>query len=173
MSKRETLSVEARLALVEDRLAILDILAGSPISSDTASEAYWQSMYSHNAVMDRGDDRVVANRNEIIEIVRSVEQASAIDNGMAHLASLPHIRIEGDRAIATGYLQVLVVDRSSPEVCLPGKGSRRVLVTYHLTVNRWEFERTGQGWKITKRTIRPMGTPAGRQLLSRGLASSD
>jgi hypothetical protein len=169
MSTAEFRQVEARLALIEDKLAILNILAGSPLSSDVASESYWQSMFAHNAVMDRGGDQGLVRRDEIMQIVSSAEQASA----MAHLAALPHIRIEGNRAVATGYLQVLVVDPNSPEVILPGKGARKGLVTYHLTVNRWEFERTDKGWQIARRVIRPMGTADGQDLLSRGIDGAD
>ena len=92
---------------------------------------------------------------------------------MAHVAALPHIRVEKDRAVATGYLQDLIVDPNSQEVDLPGKGLRKGLVTYHLTVNRWEFERNDKGWKIVKRVIRPIGTADGQSLLSRGIDSTD
>lgn len=173
MSKSEATQIEARLALIEDKLAILNILAGSPLSSDIASESYWQSMFAQNAVMDRGGMQEAVGRDEIMQIVRSVDQASAIESGMAHLAALPHIRIDGNRAVATGYLQVLVVDPNSPEVILPGKGARKRLVTYHLTVNRWEFERTDKGWQITRRVIRPMGTADAKELLSRGIDGAD
>jgi hypothetical protein len=173
MSTPDSTDLEMRLRLVEDKLEILNLLAGSPLSSDIASESYWESMFAHDAVMDRGGAHGLASRAEIMDIVRSADQASAIENGMAHVAALPHIRIDGDRAVATGYLQVLVVDPDSPQVHLAGKGSRKALATYHLTVNRWEFARTTQGWKVVKRTVRSIATPDGRSLLTRGIDSTD
>lgn len=173
MSRPDSSDLEMRLQLIEDKLAILNILAGSPLSSDVASESYWESMFAHDAVMDRGGTHGLESRAEIMDIVRGADQASAIESGMAHVAALPHIRIDGDRAVATGYLQVLVVDPDSPQVNLAGKGSRKALATYHLTVNRWEFARTDQGWQVTKRVVRAIATPDGRCLLNRGIDSTD
>ncbi len=170
MEAEKLTDMEARLRAVEDRLEILNLLAGSALSSDVASEAYWQSMFAPNATMDRGGSHGVENRDQIMEIVRSTSQAAAIESGMAHNLALPHIRIEGARAVATGYLQVLVLDPNSPTVTLPGKGSRQALVTYHLTVNQWELERTEQGWQVSRRVIRPIATEAAGQMLHGGIA---
>jgi hypothetical protein len=167
------MSMEERLRAIEDRLAILDLLAGSALSSDVASEAYWESMFAPNAVMDRGSDRGLEGRDQIMEIVRSTGQAEAIKSGMAHALALPRIRIDGDRAVATGYMQALVLDPNSPEVNLPGKGTRKSLVTFHLTVNRWELERTDAGWQVAKRVIRPIATEDTQQMLRRAIESSD
>ena len=173
MSTPDWEQMEARLRLVEDKLAILAVLSGSPLSSDVASETYWEAMFAQDAVMDRGGGRGLENREQIMEIVRSPSQASAADSGMAHFAGLPHIRIDGDRAVATGYLQVLVLDPHAPEVTLAGKGTRKALTTYHLTVNRWEFVRTEKGWQVARRIVRPKGTPEGQSLLTRGIDSTD
>ena len=173
MSTPDWEQMEARLRLVEDKLAILAVLSGSPLSSDVASETYWEAMFAQDAVMDRGGGRGLENREQIMEIVRGPSQASAIESGMAHVAGLPHIRIDGDRAVATGYLQVLVLDPNGPEVSLAGKGTRQALATYHLTVNRWDFARTERGWQVIRRTVRPIGTSDGQSLLSRGIDSTD
>jgi hypothetical protein len=170
MEAAKSTSVEQRLRAIEDRLDILNLLAGSALSSDVASEAYWQSMFAHNAEMDRGGGHAVANRKQIMEIVRGTNQAAAIKSGMAHSLALPHIRIDGDHAVATGYLQVLVLDPNSPTVTLAGKGSRQALVTYHLTVNRWELERTEQGWQVSRRVIRPIATEEAGEMLRSGIA---
>jgi hypothetical protein len=164
---------EARLRAVEDRLEILNLLAGSALSSDVASESYWEAMFADGAVMDRGADRAEENREQIMAIVRSTGQAAAIENGMAHAMAMPHVSIDGDRAVATGYLQVLVLDANSPEVRLPGKDVRKSLVPYHLTVNRWELARTAQGWQVTRRVIRPIATDDANQMLRSGIEAGN
>jgi hypothetical protein len=169
MTAAKSASMEERLRAVEDRLEILNLLAGSALSSDVASEAYWQSMFAHNAEMDRGGAHGVANRDQIMEIVCSTNQAAAIESGMAHSLALPHIQIDGDHAVATGYLQVLILDPDSPTVTLAGKGSRQALVTYHLTVNRWELERSGERWQVTRRVIRPIATEEAGAMLRSGI----
>jgi hypothetical protein len=108
-----------------------------------------------------------------MDIVRGSSQAAAIESGMAHAMAMPHIRIDGDRAVATGYLQVLVLDSNSPEVRLPGKDVRKALVTYHLTVNRWELARTAVGWQVRRRVIRPIATDDARQMLRSGIEADN
>ncbi|MGJ7916189.1 nuclear transport factor 2 family protein [Massilia sp. LXY-6] len=164
---------EARLRAVEDRLDILNLLAGSALSSDAASESYWEAMFADGAVMDRGGNRAEESREQIMDIVRSSSQAAAIESGMAHAMAMPHVHIDGDRAVATGYLQVLVLDPNSQEVRLPGKDVRKALTTYHLTVNRWELARTAAGWQVTRRVIRPIATEDANQMLRSGIEAGN
>jgi hypothetical protein len=173
METTQSSTTEARLRAIEDRLDILNLLAGSALSSDVASESYWQSMFADRAVMDRGGKLGEENRERIMDIVRSTSQAQAIESGMAHAMAMPHVRIDGDRAVATGYLQVLVLDPNSPDVRLPGKDVRKALVTYHLTVNRWELARTAAGWQVTRRVIRPIATDDARQMLRNGIEGGE
>jgi hypothetical protein len=155
---------------VEDRLAILELLAGSAMSSDTASEEFWAEMFTDDAVMDRGG--TVPNdigRESLLAIVRSPEQRAAINAGMAHLAQLPSITIDGDRATATGYLLVVVPDAEARAIVLPGKGSSAGLGIYQVTVNRWELTRTADGWKVSRRVVRALASDEARPILARGI----
>jgi hypothetical protein len=58
MTASDDASFSARLQAIEDRLAIIDLLAGSALSSDVASAEFWQSMFTTDAEMDRGDGLV-------------------------------------------------------------------------------------------------------------------
>jgi hypothetical protein len=164
-------ALEARLTALEDRLRILDILAGSAHSSDVASQDYWTEMFTEDAVMDRGETRPNdIGRTAIVAIVGAPEQHMAIEAGMAHLAMLPTITIEGDRARATGYLLVVVPDDNASRIELPGKGTSPGLSIYQLTVNRWELARTQTGWQVTRRIVRPIAAHDARQILAAGIA---
>jgi hypothetical protein len=164
-------ALEARLTALEDRLRILDILAGSAHSSDVASQDYWTKMFTEDAVMDRGEARPNdIGRTAIVAIVGATEQQTAIEAGMTHLAMLPTITIEGDRARATGYLLVVVPDGNASRVELPGKGTSPGLSIYQLTVNRWDLVRTQTGWKVTRRVVRPIAAHDARQILAAGIA---
>jgi len=162
-----------RLAAVEDRLAILTLLAGSAYSSDVASEEYWTEMFAEEAVLDRGAGRPTdQGRSEILKIVNGADQRHAIAYGMAHLSALPHITINGDTAVATGYLLVVVPDKDASKVELPGKGTSPGLSIYQLTVNRWELARHGSGWVVTKRVVRPLASDETSQILLSGIGVS-
>ena len=158
-----------RLRAVEDRLAILDLLAGAAMSADVASESYWQATYAEDAIMDRGTEQLERGRDAILAIVRGPGQQAAVDYGMSHLASAPHITIAQDCATATGYILVVVPGASTTSVALPGKGTSRELAIYHLTVNRWDLRRTADGWRVVRRTIRPIGTDDAREMIRSGI----
>jgi hypothetical protein len=161
-----------RLTALEDRLAIMSLLAGSAYSSDTASEPYWSAMFAEDAVLDRGGDRPVdRGRADILKVVNSANQHDAIAHGMAHFAALPHVTLDGDSAVAVGYLLVIVPDANAPNVDLPGKGTSPGLSVYQLTVNRWDLARGTDGWVVTKRIVRPLASGEATQLLRGGMTT--
>lgn len=173
MPESELEMVKQRVGAIEDRLAITNLLAGAAMSADVASEPYWRSMYGEAAIMDRGADQIERGRGEILAIVRGPGQHAAADYGMSHLSGVPHITIENDRAVATGYLLVIVPGPAATTVSLPGKGVSRELAIYHLTVNRWELYRSTEGWQVTRRIVRPIATDDGREILRSGIEQTE
>jgi hypothetical protein len=86
--------------------------------------------------------------------------------GLAHFASLPHIDIDGDTAVVTSYLQILTPDHAAAPVEIPGHGASRGFRIHRIGANRWELERTGMGWKIRRRVLRPLdGSEPARTIL--------
>ncbi len=156
--------IMSRLTTTEDRLEILNLLAGSAFSSDVASELYWTKMFTKNATFDRGimQDK---GREEILKIVNAPEQKMAIKAGMTHLAMLPHIKLKGDSAVATGYLLIVMPDSTAPHVKLPGKGLSPGFSIYQVTVNKYTLIRTADGWKVTQRIVRPISADDARAII--------
>ena len=127
-------------------------------------------MYEGEAVMDRGEDQdELKGVDDLVAILNSDHHMAAVASGMAHVAAPPHIRIDGDRAVATGYLQILIPNPEGPEVGLGQYPAAKGLLVWRLTANRWELERTAQGWRVTKRSIRIAPAPNALQLLKRGI----
>ena len=162
----------ARITATEDRLEILNLLAGSAFSSDVASEAYWTKMFTHDAVFDRGQGRQDKGRAEILKIINAPDQKEAIKAGMTHLPLLPHITLNGDSAIATGYLLIVMPDSAASHVKLPGKGVSTGFSIYQLTINKWQLVRTSDGWKVTQRTVRPLRSSDSRAILKQAIEGS-
>jgi hypothetical protein len=54
-------------------------------------------------------------------------------------------------------------------VNLPGKGVSPGFSIYQLTVNRWEFVRTNAGWKVARRTVRPLNNSDSRNMLEQAI----
>src|SRR5919202_6115276 len=102
MSKRNATSrsLEERLRAVEDRLEILNLIAGHPPSADTGADYYTEQVYTEDGVFDRGANLTGAQGNrDIAAILKSPGHQEAIRGGLAHFAALPHIVINGDEAV--------------------------------------------------------------------------
>jgi ketosteroid isomerase-like protein len=162
-----------RLRAVEDRLEILNILAGSALSADIGSEAYWADIFTEDAVLDQKPEVQHRGRDEILKLIGGENQRAAIEHGMAHLASLPFVTVNGDRASAIGYLLVVVRDEQARAVDLPGKVNSLCLSIYHLSVNRWEFIRTPTGWKVSNRIVRPLATKEAHEIIGTAFETPD
>jgi SnoaL-like domain len=162
-TQKELLS---RITATEDRLEILNLLAGSANSSDVASEEYWKKMFTEDATFDRGTKQD-KGRNEILKIINAPEQKEAIKAGMRHLAMLPHIKLTGDSAVATGYLLIVMPDSAASHVKLAGKGVSPGFSIYQVTVNKYTLVRTTDGWKVSQRIVRPISSVDAREIIRR------
>ncbi len=157
-----------RITAVEDRLEILNLLAGSAFSSDVASESYWTKMFTEDATFDRGTKQD-KGRKEILKIINAPDQKEAIKAGMTHLAMLPHIKLNGDSAVATGYLLIVMPDSAASHVKLAGKGVSPGFSIYQVTVNKYTLVRTTDGWKVTERMVRPFSSADSRNIIREAL----
>jgi hypothetical protein len=168
-------TLEERLRLIEDRFEIYNLIASHPPSADTGNGDYTASVWTEDGVFDRGAEFArPTGRAAIAGGSSSPEHHRAIDQGIAHFAGLPCVRITGDTALAISYLQILVPDRVGPLFDVPNHGSSRGFHVHRVSANRWEFVRSDEGWKIKRRTLRPLdGTPPAREILSGALQPGD
>jgi hypothetical protein len=166
-----TATLEDRIRAVEDKLAILNLIASHPPSADTAAQPYIQSIFLDDAVLDLGNAKRAEGSKAISEIVTRPEHGAAIAGGLAHFAGLPHIVLDGDRAVVTSYLQILAPHPTADTIEVPGHGASKGYRVHRVGSNRWELKRTEQGWKIARRTYRTLdGTDAALDLLRPAVA---
>jgi SnoaL-like domain len=159
-------TIEDRIRAIEDRLDILNLIASHPPSADTAAQPYIASIFLENAVLDLGGGKGAEGNEAISHIVTRPEHGQAIAGGLAHFAGLPHIAIDGDRAVVTSYLQILAPHPTADMIEVPGHGASRGYRVHRVGSNRWELMRTAQGWKIARRTYRTLdGSEPARDLL--------
>jgi SnoaL-like domain len=178
----EALSIAAicaRLARLEDRLDILNLLAALPHSSDVGDQDFQNRTYHDDCVMDRNNaDNLIVGKTAIVDIIDSEPHRKAIQTGMVHFAGLPNIRIEGEgdgaRATATGYIQIVVpiaaglpASEEGPE--LSGYGPSDGLAIWRLTANQWELEKDGGSWKVIRRIIRSVPGRGVHEIIAAGL----
>jgi hypothetical protein len=118
-------SMEDRVRAIEDRLEIYNLIASHPASADTASHAYIRSIFVEDAVLDLGGAKTARGHQAISEMPQRPEHHQAIKAGLAHFAGLPHVTIDGDRAVATSYLQILAAHPSAEPIEVPAHGASR------------------------------------------------
>jgi SnoaL-like domain len=159
--------LEQRLRLIEDRFEIYNLIASHPPSADTGVGHYTASVWTEDGVFDRGAEfPQPTGRMAIAAGSSNPEHHRAIEQGIAHFAGLPYVQITGDTALAISYLQILVPDRVGPQFDVPNHGSSRGFHIHRVSANRWEFVRTEEGWKIKRRTLRPLdGSEPAREIL--------
>lgn len=169
MTERPT--TEDRLRAIEDRLEILNLIASHPPSADTGADFHAREIYLENGVMDLGGDKNMIGNEAVAAVMTRPGHQAAIAGGLAHFAGLPHISVHGDEAVVISYLQILTPHPSAEPHEVPNHGTSRGYRIHRVAANRWELVRTARGWRIKRRTLRPLdGSEPARELLRAALA---
>jgi ketosteroid isomerase-like protein len=146
-------ALEERLQLLEDQAAICRLIFTWGPAADTANSEAAASIWSEDAVLEV-EGRRTEGRSNIFTMIGSEGQHSLVSQGCAHVHNFPLVKVDGDHAIAANYSRVYLHSDD-------GYGIWRV------SANNWEFRRTGEGWRITRRTAHVIdGGPEARELLS-------
>jgi SnoaL-like protein len=163
--------IEERLRAVEDMLAIYHLIASHPPAADTGTDRYYRDAFTPDGEMDLAAGKRAVGNEDIANMVRTPEHQAAIAGGLCHFAGLPRVELEGDTAVATSYLQIITPDREAAPREVPGHGASTGFRIHRVGANRWELKRDKDGWKVTRRTLRPLdGTDDARTLLRRAIA---
>jgi hypothetical protein len=163
-------TLEDRIRAIEDRLEIYNLIASHPPSADTGADYYTRAVYAEDGVFDRGPHAGGTGNAAIAAVVKTPAHQAAISGGLAHFCGLPVIELDGDRAAVTSYLQILMPDPNGAPVELPNHGTSKGFRIHRVAANRWELVRTPEGWKIKRRTLRPLdGSEPARQILRQAL----
>ena len=171
-SDTATASLEERVRAIEYRLAIYNLIASHPPSADTGADYYPRAVYADDGVFDRGPHAGGTSNAAIAAVVKTPAHQAAISGGLAHFCGLPIIELDGDRAAVTSYLQILMPDPNGAPVELSNHGVSKGFRIHRVAANRWELERTADGWKIRRRTVRTLdGTEPPREILRGALKS--
>ncbi|HUI14250.1 MAG TPA: nuclear transport factor 2 family protein [Xanthobacteraceae bacterium] len=165
-------TLEDRLRAVEDKLAILHLIASHPPAADTGNDGYYRDAFAADAVVDLGTKSARGNE-AIASVVKTPEHQGAIAAGLCHFAGLPRVEINGDTAVAISYLQVLTPNRDAAPQELSGHGSSSGYRIHRLGANRWDLKRTENGWKVVRRAYRMLdGNEEARAMLREAVGAA-
>jgi ketosteroid isomerase-like protein len=146
-------ALEARVARLEDQVAIHRLINSWGPAVDTGQAAAAAALFSDDAVL-RSDMSHLVGPAAIEEMVHSDGQQALIRQGSAHIPAFPLVDIDGDRARAIGYSRVYLHNDDGYEV-------------WRVSANYWEFSRTANGWRVSSRTNHVIdGGSEARELLA-------
>jgi len=164
-------SLEDRVRAIEDKLAIFHLIASHPPAADTGTDRYYREAFVADGEMDLGGGKGARGNDTIGALVKTPEHEAAIAGGLCHFAGLPRVEIKGDSAVALSYLQIITPDRQAAPREVSGHGSTTGFRIHRVGANRWELKRSKDGWKVVRRTLRPLdGTDDARTLLRMAIA---
>jgi hypothetical protein len=165
-------TIEDRIRAIEDRLEIFNLIASHPPSADSGADYFTRSVYTEDGVIDLGGSKGASGNQAIAAMVKEPGHQAAIAGGLAHFAGLPRIEIDGDSAVVTSYLQIITPHPTAEPHEVPNHGVSKGFRIHRVGANRWELERRTDGWKIKRRTLRPLdGSEPAREILRRALHS--
>jgi ketosteroid isomerase-like protein len=144
----------ARIAALEDREAIRDLIARYGPLADSGDCAGAAALWTDDGIYEVGGFGSYQGRTAIRTLLEGESHQQLIHGGAAHLLSPPIIDLDGDRATARTYS---VVFRKAED----GWEAHRV------SANLWHLMRTGEGWKVAHRVNRLLdGSENARALIS-------
>ncbi|MBX3530199.1 MAG: nuclear transport factor 2 family protein [Rhizobiaceae bacterium] len=147
-------ALERRLAELEDRMAILQLIASYGPAVDGLDREGVAALWAEDGSYDFSGTPL-QGRDKVADLIDLDTHRAYVSAGSSHILSLPRVTVEGDRAVAVNYSQVFVKDGAS------WRADRT-------SANRWDLARTADGWRVTKRTNRLLdGSPGARDLLQR------
>lgn len=150
----ELLRMSETLRVLEDEREIIRLISSYGPAVDSGQSEAAAAIWTEDGVYD-SDSAVWRGRAEIAGMVEGDFHQRLIAGGAAHVVGVPHIRINGHRAVATCYSRVFRHVDDGFE-------------TYRVAVNRWELVRTPEGWRTAYRTNRLLdGSAEARALLAR------
>ena len=149
-------ALEARLADLEDREAIRNLIARYGPLADAGEAAAVASLWTEDGVYDVGGFGASAGRAAIAALITGPTHLQLMRDGCAHLLGPVHVHVDGARAVAVGHSCVFRHNGTAFEA-------------YRVAANRWELLKRDGQWQVARRSNRLLdGDAAARALLLPG-----
>lgn len=142
---------------IEDQLAIYQVISRYGPAADAGATAEAVDLWKADGIYDVGGVGKYTGHDEIAGLLESDLHQGYIQNGSAHLLSLPHVILNDGAATAVNYAQLALRTEDGYQ-------------TTRIVASRWELACSDGTWKVTNRkNILLDGSEAGRELLERSL----
>lgn len=148
----------ARLAALEDRDAIRDLIARYGPLADAGDCAGAAALWTDDGVYDVGGFGEYRGRAAIQALLEGEAHQTLIAGGSAHLLSPPVIALDGDHATAWTYSVVF-------------RKADALWEAHRASANEWHLVRTPEGWRAASRVNRLLDGSAEARALIAGWAT--
>ena len=149
----------ARVRCLEDEREITRVLTRYGFAVDVGDADATAALYTDDTVIDLGPSSQFEGAAGARQLVLD-ERHQAIVGRCAHTMGpfVIDINVDGDRAIATGYVRVYISDSDMKDPRL-----------WRIGYSKFELERSGATWRIAHRLSRSVGADDGAEVLRTGL----
>lgn len=149
-------AMRARLQLLEDQMAIIQLTAQYGPNVDSGSAEATAQMWTADGTFDAVGAIAMHGHDEIAAMVDSAGHQNLIVNGCGHVLTTPHVVVDGDEAHGRSYALNIRWDPTAERFWVA-----------RVSANTWRWRRTTEGWRITERVNANLdGTPEHRAMLA-------
>jgi hypothetical protein len=149
-------ALEDRVRALEDQLTLCRLVSTWGPAADTGNGQAASAIWTDDAVLETETGRL-EGAAAIGAMIDGDGQGQLVTRGCAHVHSFPLVRIDGDRASGLNYGRVYLHAEQGYEL-------------WRVSVNRWEFRRTEDGWRVARRQVHIIdGGPEAQELLAQGV----
>jgi ketosteroid isomerase-like protein len=141
----------ARVAALEDRLAIYQLIASYGPAADRADSAAVGAMWTDDGSYD-AQVGAWTGPAAIAGMIDGEMHQSLVHAGCAHVLSLPSVEVDGDRALAISHGRLYRRDGDEFRV-------------WRVTATRWELRRVDGHWRVERRVNRVLDGDADARAL--------
>jgi hypothetical protein len=129
---------EARVRRLEDRMEINELMTTYALAVDADDWDKVADLWLDDGTYELDAIGTFVGPAGVKEMLTRPAHTFARENHGAHILSHPVILLEGDRAVATTYGQILTRENERHAV-------------FRLIITRWELRRTSKGWRVARR----------------------
>lgn len=146
--------IEARLAALEDREAIRELIARYGPLADSGNAEALAALWTEDGSYEVLGFAAAQGRAAIAALITGPVHQDLMAGGVAHVLGPVTIALDGDAAEARGHSVVL-------------RHHEGAFMVYRVSANRWTLRRTDQGWRVNHRVNALLdGAAAARALLA-------
>jgi hypothetical protein len=157
--KAELAALKARVLALEDRVEITQLVAQYGPSVDSGSAEATSRLWTEEGVFAvvGGEHSFTMNgRPDIKGMVNGKGHQGLINNGCAHVLTVPHVEVSGDEAKGRSYALNIRWDPKADRFWVA-----------RVSANTWRWVRTAEGWRIVERVNSNLdGAEGSRKMLA-------